>query len=953
MEGAMPAKITREVLESYLKCQYKANLQLAGARGSTSDYEILLSETRARLHVAAAVNLAREQKCDVLRDLALTFEVLKRGVPVLLDVTAEDEQMSIRFDGLRRSAGSSTLGDFHYIPILVHEDEMPGKQQRAMLELLGVVLGAVQGKDPCWGILIHGRGCNVRRVKLGGGITQARRTLQQLSEMRGTGTPPRLRLNSHCQVCEFRQRCHAEATAKDDLSLLRGMGEKEMTKYNCRGIFTVTQLSCTFRPKKRRDRSKQQGHLHQHPLQALAIRDKKIYVLGAPELPKSAVRIFFDVEGDPDRGFDYLLGMIVEVHGAEQCYSFWAESPADEPCLFHQFLEVVSTYDDFWLYSYGSYDAAFLRRMIRSSGRPEFAKGIMARSLNVLSIIYAHVYFPSYSNSLKDIGRYLGFDWSEADASGIQSIVWRRRWEETRSASLKEKLATYNAEDCAALRRVTQFLYAILPSPRLAVGAERLLICDGHEVSRVEQIDAQWNRREWGSATFVFPEFQFINERAYFDYQQDKVFIRTGTNRTRRRPPRNRGWKKRPRANRHVEVTSRECPSCGGTELTGKPDGRCTRQAFDLWITPTGVRRRVTRYTTSRYRCHMCKTEFLPQVYLRLEEHCHSLKSWAMYEHLAHRMSFASVAETLNDCFGLPIHATDVCTWKSELARYHEATYRGLIEKIVAGPLIHADETEVHLKRAGKGYVWVFTSLEDVVFIYRKSREGNFLSELLKGFRGVMVSDFYAAYDSINCEQQNCLIHLMRDFNHDLLGNPWDEELKKFGSQFGALLRTIVATVDRYGLRRRHLTKHRRDVDNFYAFLSKQVSTSERADSYRTRLLKYRSKLFTFLDHDDVPWNNNNAEHAVKRFAKYRALADGRYSEAGLNQYLLLLSIYVTCKYKRVDFLRFLLSLERDIDSFSQKAKGTSVPTVEVYPDGVVSRHPSRRQTWERQYGRR
>jgi hypothetical protein len=39
---------------------------------------------------------------------------------------------------------------------------------------------------------------------------------------------------------------------------------------------------------------------------------------------------------------------------------------------------------------------------------------------------------------------------------------------------------------------------------------------------------------------------------------------------------------------------------------------------------------------------------------------------------------------------------------------------------------------------------------------------------VLKDFRGVLVSDFYAAYDSLTCEQQKCLIHLIRDMNTDL-----------------------------------------------------------------------------------------------------------------------------------------------------------------------------------------
>jgi len=42
-------------------------------------------------------------------------------------------------------------------------------------------------------------------------------------------------------------------------------------------------------------------------------------------------------------------------------------------------------------------------------------------------------------------------------------------------------------------------------------------------------------------------------------------------------------------------------------------------------------------------------------------------------------------------------------------------------------------------------YVWVFTSLEEVVYLYKETREGDFLQELLREFNGVLVSDFYAA----------------------------------------------------------------------------------------------------------------------------------------------------------------------------------------------------------------
>lgn len=60
------------------------------------------------------------------------------------------------------------------------------------------------------------------------------------------------------------------------------------------------------------------------------------------------------------------------------------------------------------------------------------------------------------------------------------------------------------------------------------------------------------------------------------------------------------------------------------------------------------------------------------------------------------------------------------------------------------------------------------------------------------------------------------------------------------------------------------------------------------------------------------------AEHAVKAFATLRRVIDGLTSEKGIREYLVLLSISETCKYKEVDFLDFLRSGEKDIRAFAE-----------------------------------
>ena len=231
------------------------------------------------------------------------------------------------------------------------------------------------------------------------------------------------------------------------------------------------------------------------------------------------------------------------------------------------------------------------------------------------------------------------------------------------------------------------------------------------------------------------------------------------------------------------------------------------------------------------------------------------------------------------------------------------------------GTLVHADETKVNI--AGKdGYVCVFTNLEDVAFLYSESRDAAIPQAILANFSGVLVSDFYAAYDSIPCAQQKCLVHLMRDLNEDLSKQPFNDEMKELSQHFANMVKPMIETVDRFGLKAYHLRRHKDSVKRFYEALSRRNYQSEVAISYKRRFERNSGKLFTFLDHDGVPWNNNNAEHAIKAFVRLRRSIEGKSSLKGIRDYLVLLSISESCKCRGVSFLDFLRSGQTDIVSF-------------------------------------
>jgi hypothetical protein len=449
-----------------------------------------------------------------------------------------------------------------------------------------------------------------------------------------------------------------------------------------------------------------------------------------------------------------------------------------------------------------------------------------------------------------------------------------------------------------------------------------------------------------GLNKYVLPDFQFVSRRSYFDYQRDHVYVRTSpimkARRAARRPGRSN---KRLRVNRDFVIVRTTCPTCSGTDLeldTRRLPGVIQagrKRAYDLVVTPSGVRRKVIMCRAPRHLCRSCGAMFMPDSYRNLDKHFHNLKCVTMYLHIARRLSLRHVVGLILDLFGLNVCHHEVMMFRTLLTRKYESTYEGLLHKVLSGALVHIDETEIKL-RGESGYVWVVTIIDEVYYMYRPNREGNFLRELFKGFRGVLVSDFYGAYDGLPCHQQKCLVHLMRDMNQLLLNNPFDEDLRTITRPFGALLRSIIKTVDEHGLKHEYLRAHEPEVAGFAESLAQQSTLSEAAESLRDRLLKCWEKLFTFIHHDGVSWNNNCAENAIRSFADYRENMEGTMTAEGLREHLNLLSLFQTCRYRGISFLRFMLSREVDLVGFRDRKRPKFIrPLLETFPEGFVPPH--------------
>jgi predicted RecB family nuclease len=947
--------ITSHLLESHLKCPTKCWLRFVGETPAGNTYAEWVQTQNESYRADAARRLTADMptdECDPSpgssrrEEAHYSAEILKTAKwRLALDVLVRIELHSSRGNEAQTSSpeidqslltSAATIIESHlhaveripsegrgkatqFVPIhFIYRNKLT-KDDRLLLAFDALVLSQVLGRAVSLGKIIHGDHHVMLKVKTPALAGEVRKRLDKITTLLASPAPPDLVLNRHCAECEFQPRCRKLAVEKDDLSLLAGMSAKERQKLRSKGIFTVTQLSYTFRPRRRPKRLRDKREKYHHSLKALAIREQKIHIVGSPELKIEGTPVYLDVEGLPDRDFYYLIGLRIGHGDSAVQHSLWADTVADEGKIWREFLAILETVEKPVLIHYGSYEKTFLKEMKDRHGEPPEESTVaesMQASVNLLLHNFAQIYFPGISNGLKDTAGTLGFKWIEVGASGLNAIVWRCQWEELHQAMFKERLMAYNTQDCEALGMVTDLILQ-LTSQRTTDESSQT---ESANVVRVDSKEFQW-KSKWKPFTSAVSGFEYINAAAHWDYQRHRVYARSGS-----------AWKNSPVSRRARPMTlkrvqlvivwpnSRRCPKCKTSSFFKSKNK--SKTVHDILFGRHSLKRRVVEYVFRTYRCRKCRIVFGVEERFRLLRHYGwNLMALLMYQVVELDIPQRTVVRNFNRLFGFHFDKSTLNNMKTKAENYYQETRQKLLKNINRGSLVHADETRANIK--GKtGFVWVLTNMNEVYYTLADSREGDMVQKLLPDFKGVLVSDFYTAYDSIGCPQQRCLIHLMRDLNDEILNNPFDDQLKKIVTAFGVLLRPMIETVDRYGLKKYFLKKHLTGVERFYHELEKTDWQSEAALKCKDRFERNRDKLFTFLNYDGVPWNNNNAEHAIKAFARVRDVVSGSSTEKGLEEYLTLLSVCQTCKYMGVDFLDFLRSGEKDIHAFAESRRG-------------------------------
>src|SRR5262245_1609568 len=244
--------ITSQLFEAYLSCRMKCFLLSEGTEESGNPIAAWLKNRNGAHHSKSirSVEAVDADRVVVVGDLQANIHGVQR---------------------IPRAKGDLV------VPLRFVANEKPSRIDRLVIGFDALVLSQALGSGVTTGSLICGKSALKVTVKVDATRKEVSRTIEKISELLLNPSPPDLILNRHCPYCEFRNHCAKKAIEKNDLSLLAGLTEQERARWNRRGIFTVHQLSHTFRPRRRFKRLAGKPEKYHHSVKALAIQEQRIH----------------------------------------------------------------------------------------------------------------------------------------------------------------------------------------------------------------------------------------------------------------------------------------------------------------------------------------------------------------------------------------------------------------------------------------------------------------------------------------------------------------------------------------------------------------------------------------------------------------------------------------------------------------------------------------------------
>ncbi len=388
-----------------------------------------------------------------------TVGLMKQGVDRIYHGILMDGDMVGEPDLLERSNdGSSDLGAYRYFAVDIKSAEKLSDAMRLQLAFYGELLERVQGVRPRECQILNGSGVRIG-VLLDEVDELYRRVIGEIREVLA-GKMPEPRVSSGCRQSPWFKKCVGLARDSHDITLIYNVKMRDLELLRQQGIRTVEDAAgMDVQELFAREPKLKPKKTERIRLQARALIENRHFFRKDIELPETEMDVFFDIEGDPLRNFEYLFGFWVRDGYGERYACQIAEEPDREDEMWQEFLGWADALpEDCAIYHYGTYERAVLNKLETKYGGSAALDRFRERMIDLNETVKDAVVFPLLFYGIKDIGNYIGFLREAEIAGGGESVAWFERWLATRDRSALEEIIKYNRDDVIATRELKDWL---------------------------------------------------------------------------------------------------------------------------------------------------------------------------------------------------------------------------------------------------------------------------------------------------------------------------------------------------------------------------------------------------------------------------------------------------------------------------------------------------------------
>ncbi|MDE2035762.1 MAG: IS66 family transposase, partial [Pseudomonas sp.] len=264
-------------------------------------------------------------------------------------------------------------------------------------------------------------------------------------------------------------------------------------------------------------------------------------------------------------------------------------------------------------------------------------------------------------------------------------------------------------------------------------------------------------------------------------------------------------------------------------------------------------------------------------------------------------LTLLKIQKLLLDQYELRLSTGQISEVISQTASRFEDCYDDLKTSLREQDHLHVDETGWRLD--GKnGWLWSFSNQDISVYAIDPSRGQGVVEEVLgEVFGGVLVSDFYGAYHKIDSAKQKCWAHILRDLKNLREREPTNLEIRYFASRLKNFFERGKALREEKRRKRNidsRLKRLRADTERFTFRKFKHPELKTLAK----RLIKYRGEVYTFVEKNLEP-TNNNAEREIRPAVLLRKISYGNRSTQGSLNQAIMMSVIRTMEKRGQGFV--------------------------------------------------